>query len=204
MNKPIPTLPTPQPETNQVGHSEHHKGHNFIKTSPHSQLHQLPPPTPASQRNSLPGDYGWVAGPKVQPPNTVKIRRARLSHPNIGKVFWKSTWDQEQHIDADYIAILGKTGRQPFGGESDPAQAIFIERPGRSFLAAALFDFDKGESSAASCDQVDLTARNARTPCQNAPALQPEPPGRERLRSPPPCFRQLPVQLLPASSSARA
>lgn len=112
--------------------------------------------------------------------------------------------DEEQCINANGVAIAGEAGRKPFRGDRNTAQPIFVERPGGSVLGAALLDLDEGQRSAAPGNQVDLAAANPRALGEDPPALQTEPPGRERFRPPPACFGDLPLQSLAPSSSARA
>jgi len=64
--------------------------------------------------------------------------------PYIDEVAGQAARNQEQRVNADVVAVTGVAGRKPLGGDCDPAEAIFIERPGRRFLAAALFNLNEG------------------------------------------------------------
>jgi hypothetical protein len=108
--------------------------------------------------------------------------------PNIDEVAGQSAGDQEQGIDANRVAISGVAGREPLGGDRDPAQAIFIECPCCGVFGAALFDLDEGQCPAATRNEVDLATGNAGAPRENSPALQPQPPGGERFGPTPPRF----------------
>lgn len=112
--------------------------------------------------------------------------------------------DDEDGVDADRVAGLGIARGQALGGGRDAAQTIFVERQGRGILAGALLDLDEGEGMAAPRNQVDLAARDPRAPRENMPAVQPEPPCRDRLGAAPPRFGRLAGQSLVPSSSARA
>jgi hypothetical protein len=110
--------------------------------------------------------------------------------------------DDEQRVDPDRVAFAGEAGRKALGGIGDAAQAIFVERPGGGFLAAALLDLDEGQRSSATGDQVDLAARNPRAPRQDPPPAQPQPPGGDRFGPPAPRLGEPPAQSLPPSWSA--
>lgn len=112
--------------------------------------------------------------------------------------------NDEDRVDADVLAPLGITGRQPFRRRRNPAQAILVKAPGGGVFAAALFDLDEGDDVAAFGDKVDLAPCDPDTPVEDAPAVEAQPPGGEGFRVAPPRFRRLPVQLWPPSSSARA
>jgi len=123
--------------------------------------------------------------------------------PNIGEVAGKAARDDEQRVDADFIAAAGIARRQPLGSR-DPAQTVLVERPGGRFFGAALLDLDKSQRAAAPGDQVDFTAGHACPASQNAPAMEAQPPGADRLRLAATRFGKLAVQLPPPNSSARA
>ena len=124
--------------------------------------------------------------------------------PDVNEVPRQAAGDNEQRVDAYVVSIAGIARREALGGDCDPAQAIFVERPGGRFFAAALFHLDERENAAAPGYEIDLAARDAGAAGENSPAVETQPPGRERFRPPTARFGDLPVQLLPASSSARA
>jgi hypothetical protein len=112
--------------------------------------------------------------------------------------------DDEQRIDSDVVAIADVARRKAFGGDRDPAQAILVKCPRCRVLSAALLNLDEGQRPAAAGNQIDLAARNPGAAGENSPALETQPPGGERFRPPTTRFGLAAVQLLPASSSARA
>ncbi len=124
--------------------------------------------------------------------------------PDVDESTWQFAWHEEQCVDPDYIAVSGEARCKPLGGDRDTAEAILVESPGGRILGAALLYLDEGEGFAAPDDQIDLAARNTGAHGEDSPALQPQPPGGERLRPPPARFGLLAVQSLPPSSSARA
>ena len=88
---------------------------------------------------------------------------------------------QEQGVDADVVAGPREAGRQPLGGDGDPAQSVVVEGHRCAIDAGAGLDLDKGQHSAAPGDEVDLAARHPCTTGEDSPAVQPQPPGGERL-----------------------
>jgi len=124
--------------------------------------------------------------------------------PDIDEVAGQAARDDEQCVDADIVTLASVARREAFGGDRDPAQAIFVECPGGGFLGAAPLDLDKGDDFSPASNEVDFTARNACTASKNSPALETQPPGGEGFCPPTVRFGDLPVQLPPPSSSARA
>ena len=113
--------------------------------------------------------------------------------------------DDEDCVDADVVAGSGEADRQPLSGDRDAAQAITVEREGGGFLAAAGLDLDEGDYPAAPRDDVDFAAGDARSPGEDGPAMEPQPPRRDRLGAPPGLFGPRTVAGQPAArSSARA
>src|SRR5215207_1469395 len=114
---------------------------------------------------------------------------------------WQASRHDEQSIDANVVAMAGVARREPLRGDRDPAQPIFVQRPGGRIFRVALLDLDKCDDAAAPRNQVDLASVNPQSLAENPPAAQPQPPGGDPLRPPSPRFRLLPVQLPPPSSS---
>jgi hypothetical protein len=110
----------------------------------------------------------------------------------------------EYRVDPDGVTSAGVSRSQALGRNRYPAKAIFVESPGSSISRCALLYFDEGDDLTAADNQVDFAAWNARTLSEDPPALEAQPPGRDRLRPASARFGQLPVQSLPPSSSARA
>jgi hypothetical protein len=82
--------------------------------------------------------------------------------PHIDEVPGQAARDEEKGVDTDVIAFASVAGRQPFRGDRDPTQAIFVERPSRRIFGSALLYFDKGQRTTAAGDEVDFSARHAR------------------------------------------
>lgn len=123
--------------------------------------------------------------------------------PDIGQVTRQPAGRDEDGVDPDVVVLPRVARRKSLGRHSNAAQAIFIERQRQPFLAAARLDLDEGQGLAAPRDEVDFAARNAGPAGEDAPAVQPQPPGGQPFR---PATALLgfdaPVQRL--SSSARA
>ena len=116
----------------------------------------------------------------------------------------QATGHEEDCVDADRVAEFGKSWREAFGGGRHPAQAPGIERYRGGILAGALLDLDEGERAAAACDEVDLAPDDPRAARDDVPAVQPEPPRRDRFGATTPRFGSLAGQSLAPSSRARA
>ena len=90
------------------------------------------------------------------------------------------------------------------GGGDHAPQSPVGERKVRRLVRRALRDLDEGDRPPALGDEVDLAASHLRAPRQDAPAVQAQPPGGDRLGPPPAPFGLGPAQASPPSSSARA
>ena len=110
--------------------------------------------------------------------------------------------DDEHGIDAHVVAVadeaLGKLGR----GGGDAAQPIGVERQASGIDAAALLDLDERDHLAAARDQVDFAAGGTHPAGEDVPAVEPQPPRRERFGPPPAALGVGPLQRL--FSRARA
>ena len=84
--------------------------------------------------------------------------------------------DQDD-VDADVVARPGEPGREQFGGGGDAGQAALVDREVERRARRTRLDFDEGDQRAAPRDQIDLADRRAHPPCQDPPALEPQPPG---------------------------
>jgi hypothetical protein len=102
--------------------------------------------------------------------------------PDIGEMAGQSARNEEDGIDADVVAIASVAGCQALGGDDDAAKPIFVERQSGAFLRGARLDFDEGEDAAPARDQVDFAARDPGALGEDAPAMQPKPPGGDGLR----------------------
>jgi hypothetical protein len=117
---------------------------------------------------------------------------------------WQPAGHDEDGIDANVVTRPRVAGGEPLGGDRDTAEAIFVEREGGGIFAAPLLHFHEGDRLSALRNEIDFTAVNTRSPSENSPAMKPQPPGREGFRAPPPRFRDVAIQALPAKSSALA
>jgi len=113
-------------------------------------------------------------------------------------------WHHEDGVDADVVTVAGKAGCKALRSNRNAAEAIFVEGQGRGLGAAALLHFHEGNDLSAPCHQVDFSTRNPRTPCEDSPAAQSQPPCGNGFRAPPASFRDMTVQALPAKSNALA
>jgi hypothetical protein len=115
----------------------------------------------------------------------------------------KPAGHEEDGIDADVVALAGVTRRQPLGGDRNAPQPVLVEGHGHALFGASRFDLDEGDNAPAAGHQVDFAARHSGALGQDAPAMQPQPPGGEALGAAAPPLRfEASVQRL--SSSARA
>lgn len=108
--------------------------------------------------------------------------------PDVGEVAGQAARHNEHGVDPDLVPVACIARREALCGDCDPAQAIFVERPCGRLRGAALFDFDEGEHPAAAGDEVDFAARHTGSTSENPPAVQPQPPGGNRLRLAPARF----------------
>lgn len=106
-------------------------------------------------------------------------------------------------VDPKVVTVADIARGQTFGGHRHPAQAVFVEGQMRGFGGCARLDLDEREHAPATSDQVDFTARDARTPGKDAPAVKSQPEGRQTLAAAAALFRLLPPHP-DESSSARA
>ena len=121
--------------------------------------------------------------------------------PDIGDVPWPSSRNDEHRVDPDRVAGTGVARDQRLGGAGDPAQPPIVERQRRIRFGGARFHLDEGEHAAAPGDQIDLADPGADAHREDAPAVQPEPPGRDPLGPPPAALGRAPSHF---SACARA
>ena len=101
--------------------------------------------------------------------------------PDVSEVPGQASGHEEQGVDADVVAGPREAGGQPLGGDGDPAQPVMVERHRRTVGVGARLDLDEGKHAATPGDEVDLAARHPRAAGEDPPAVQPQPPGGERL-----------------------
>ena len=112
--------------------------------------------------------------------------------------------DDEDRIDANVVARPGVTRLELARGDRDAAQAMLIERKRRSVGGGALFDLDEGQHLAAPRDQINLAAAHFDPLGENSPAVEPQPPGGNRLGAATALLGVTAVQPDAPSASARA
>ena len=117
---------------------------------------------------------------------------------------WQLARDEEDRVDALDIAGASVARGKPLGGVGDTAEAIFVERHCRRFDGRALLDLDERERLAAPRDQVDLAPGDPRALGEDAPAVQPQPPGGEVFGAAATRFGFGAAQRRSARASARA
>ena len=111
--------------------------------------------------------------------------------------------DDEDRVDADVVAGAGIARLELARGNRDPAQAMFVERLGGGVSGGALFDLDESQHPAAPRDQIDLTAAHFDAGGEDPPAVEPEPPRRDRLGAAAALLGVVAVQSGDPSASAR-
>lgn len=131
-------------------------------------------------------------------------KRTCSSLPDVGEVAGEAAGDEEDGVDTDVVAGTGEARGKLLGCCGDAAQAVAVEREVGGRCGGALLDLDKGDSATAAGDQIDLAAMDSHAPREDPPAVEPQPPGGERLGAPAAAFGEEAVQPLAPSSSARA
>lgn len=110
-------------------------------------------------------------------------------------------------VDAKIVAGARVTRGQHFRRRRHPAQARHIERLIQRGAAVARLDLDKGERPSPPRNKVDFTDPRTDPLCDDAPAVEAQPPCGDAFRPPPRCLRLCPragQRSLSASSRARA
>jgi hypothetical protein len=113
--------------------------------------------------------------------------------PHIGQVTRQPPRDNEQRINSNLIPLAGISRREPFGGNGNTPQPIFVEAPIGSFSGVSLLDLDKGQDPPTPSDEVDFTARHSHALSEDFPPFQPQPPGRDRFGFSPTGFSKLAI-----------
>ena len=109
--------------------------------------------------------------------------------PDVGEVPGPTSRHDKQRIDAYIITVAHVARREPLGGDDDPSQPPLVKSEAGGFLSRARLDFDECQRAPAPCNDIDLSARNARSAGQDSPAVQPQEPAGEGLRAAPALFR---------------
>jgi hypothetical protein len=116
----------------------------------------------------------------------------------------QAPWRKEHHVDAYVIARPGKARSQHFGGSSDAAKAILVDRKVEIGGAVAPLHLDESDDAPAPCDEVDFARWHAQPLTKDAPAVQAQPPRRAAFGLAPARLGRRPLQTPSFSSSARA
>ena len=101
--------------------------------------------------------------------------------PDVGEMPRETARDEEDGVDPDNVAGACEPRGQALGGDRDPAQAILIERPGGGFLAVALLHLDECDGRTTPRNEANLPTRDPRADRKDPPAVQPQPPRRNRF-----------------------
>lgn len=88
----------------------------------------------------------------------------------------EAPWRKEHDVDPYIVARTREAWAQHFGCRRDAAQAILVDRKVEVAGTVAPFDFDKGDSAAATRDEIDLADGNAEPLADNPPAVEAQPP----------------------------
>ena len=115
----------------------------------------------------------------------------------------QAAWDDENGVDAHVIAVAQEALGKAFSGDRDPAQAIGVERESCRVFGRPRFDFDERQRVAATGNDIDFAAGDARAPGEDPPAVQTKPPGGEGLGAAATLFGGMATHLA-ERSSARA
>ncbi len=124
--------------------------------------------------------------------------------PHVDQVHWPTARDEEQSVDANVVAVAGKSRCQALGGDCDAAQAVLVERHRGGFLGRTLFDLNERHCAPAARDKIDLAAGHAGAARKDSPAVEAQPPGSERFRAPSARFSNAAFQAPSPSANARA
>jgi hypothetical protein len=93
----------------------------------------------------------------------------------------ESARDDKYGIDSEIVVGTGVKMGDCRGGGSDSAQPVFVERQIGFGSACPGLHLDEGDHAAAAGDKVDLADRRSDSAGEDSPALEPKPPGGERL-----------------------
>ena len=124
--------------------------------------------------------------------------------PDVREVSGQVARDDENGVDPHVLTVRGVAGKERVRRRDDPAEPPVVERELRRVDGGALLYLDLDDGAPAFGDQVDFAAAHFREPRQDPPAVEAQPPGRDRLGPPPTLLGRGAVQASPPSSSARA
>jgi len=81
-------------------------------------------------------------------------------------------WADEDDVDTDDVAPVGKAVAKHMGGVCHPHQPVSVDRKGKVDRPGAALHFDEGDGAATPGDQIDLAKGRADPPVQDSPAPQ--------------------------------
>src|SRR5690606_13189110 len=141
----------------------------------------------------------WIASSL----RSIAMTNGALRLPGVGDVARPAARRKEQHVDAHVLAGAGVAVAHGVSGGGHPAQTVVIDSHRQCLAASAPLHLDECHGPAAPGDQVDLAARRLHAPGHYSPALEPQPPCRQRLTPAAAALRLFALHA-PRSSSARA
>src|SRR5436190_978573 len=96
---------------------------------------------------------------------------------------WPAARHDEHGVDADVVAVAHEPLRQALGGDRHTPQPVTVERESSLVSGGPCLDLDKCDRPAPTGDDVDLAAADAHPPPKDPPAVEPQKPACEGLRT---------------------
>jgi hypothetical protein len=124
----------------------------------------IPVDVDSFQRIHLDGDAKGHGVPE-------NLRRSGLE--SVGDVARPASLRKQQYVDPSDVIGARKTMRYGFGGGSDAAQTIRIDRQREFGFGRTPLNFDKRDCPPSPGDQVDLASRGFHALGNDPPALEP-------------------------------
>jgi hypothetical protein len=121
--------------------------------------------------------------------------------PNVLDVARQPSGNDENGVDPGVVAVPHVARRQPFGGNSNAAQAVGVEGKFSCLGRGTRLDLDEGHDPAPARDKVDFAAWNPRPLREDPPAVKPQPQGRQTLRTSSAALSLLPLHCCDNSSA---
>ena len=104
--------------------------------------------------------------------------------PYVDQMARHSPRCNQYHIDADFVGPLVKFVDQRFSRSGNPAQAVSVDRSGQIGILHPAFHFYKRQRTPSPGYQIGLSSWIANSLAQDSPAMQPQPPRRDRFGAP--------------------
>lgn len=124
--------------------------------------------------------------------------------PDIFEVPWKPAGRDQDYVYSDSFIAACEAWDQRFGSTCHPGKPLAVDRDRQSRIVMPALDLHEQNSAAASGDQIDFADRRPQPPCDDAPAMEAEPPGRNCFGAPSTSFGVGAVQCGSLSAIARA